>query len=113
MYEHDLVFIGSGHSHSLVLRMLAMKPIDNARLTLITNTLLTPYSGMLPGYIAGHYSEHETHLDLNKLCKAAQVRLIHGRVNGIDLANKTSVRVDILRYEYSYHLGGYSTSCSL
>jgi selenide,water dikinase len=89
MHEHDLVFIGGGHSHSLVLRMLAMKPIDNVRLTLITDTLLTPYSGMLPGYIAGHYSEKETHLDLNTLCKAAQVRLIHGRVNGIDLANKT------------------------
>lgn len=89
MHEHDLVFIGGGHSHSLVLRMLAMKPINNVRLTLITDTLLTPYSGMLPGYIAGHYSEEETHLDLNKLCKAANVRLIHGRVNGIDLANKT------------------------
>jgi selenide,water dikinase len=89
MHEHDLVFIGGGHSHSLVLRMLAMKPIDNVRLTLITDTLLTPYSGMLPGYIAGHYSEEETHLDLNKLCKAAQVRLIHGRVNGIDVTNKT------------------------
>jgi len=89
MHEHDLVFIGGGHSHSLVLRMLAMKPIDNVRLTLITDTLLTPYSGMLPGYIAGHYSEKETHLDLNTLCKAAQVRLIHGRVNGIDLVNKT------------------------
>ena len=89
MHEHDLVFIGGGHSHSLVLRMLAMKPIKNVRLTLITDTLLTPYSGMLPGYIAGHYTEEETHLDLNKLCKAAQVRLIHGRVNGLDVANKT------------------------
>ena len=89
MHEHDLVFIGGGHSHSLVLRMLAMKPIDKVRLTLITDTLLTPYSGMLPGYIAGHYSEKETHLDLNRLCKAAQVRLIHGRVNGIDVTNKT------------------------
>jgi selenide,water dikinase len=89
MHEHDLVFIGGGHSHSSVLRMLAMKPIKNVRLTLITDTLLTPYSGMLPGYIAGHYSEEETHLDLNTLCKVAQVRLIHGRVNGIDLANKT------------------------
>lgn len=89
MHEHDLVFIGGGHSHSLVLRMLAMKPIDNVRLTLITDTLLTPYSGMLPGYIAGHYSEEETHLDLNKLCKAAQVRLIHARVNGIDVTSKT------------------------
>jgi selenide,water dikinase len=89
MHEYDLVFIGGGHAHSLVLRMLAMQPIDNVRLTLITDTLLTPYSGMLPGYIAGHYSEEETHLDLNKLCKAAQVRLIHGRVNGIDVTNKT------------------------
>jgi selenide,water dikinase len=89
MHEYDLVFIGGGHCHSLVLRMLAMKPIDNVRLTLITDTLLTPYSGMLPGYIAGHYSEKETHLDLNKLCKAAQVRLIHGRVSGIDVTNKT------------------------
>ena len=89
MHEHDLVFIGGGHSHSLVLTMLAMQPINNVRLTLITDTLLTPYSGMLPGYIAGHYTEEETHLDLNKLCKAAQVRLIHGRVNGIDVINKT------------------------
>ena len=89
MHEHDLVFIGGGHSHSLVLRMLAMEPINNVRLTLITDTLLTPYSGMLPGYIAGHYTEEETHVDLNKLCKAAQVRLIHGRVNGIDVINKT------------------------
>jgi selenide,water dikinase len=89
MHEHDLVFIGGGHAHSLVLRMLAMKPIDKVRLTLITDSLLTPYSGMLPGYIAGHYSKEETHLDLNKLCRAAHVRLIHGRVSGIDLENKT------------------------
>lgn len=89
MHERDLVFIGGGHAHSLVLRALAMKPIDNVRLTLITDTLLTPYSGMLPGYIAGHYSVEATHLDLNKLCKVARVRLIHGRVNGIDVKNKT------------------------
>jgi selenide,water dikinase len=89
MHDHDLVFIGGGHTHSLVLRMLAMQPIANVRLTLITDTLLTPYSGMLPGYIAGHYSLAETHLDLNKLCQAGQIRLIHGRVCGIDVINKT------------------------
>jgi selenide,water dikinase len=93
MHEHDLVFIGGGHSHSLVLRMLAMKPIDKVRLTLITDARLTPYSGMLPGYIAGHYNEQETHLDLNKLCKAANVRLIQGRVSGIDVENKI-IRLD-------------------
>ncbi|MFQ3231533.1 selenide, water dikinase SelD [Reinekea sp.] len=88
MLERDLVFIGGGHTHALVLRMLAMKPIENVRLTLITDTLLTPYSGMLPGYIAGHYSLEETHLDLNKLCKAANVNLVHARVIGIDVTEK-------------------------
>ncbi|MFT7215482.1 MAG: selenide,water dikinase, partial [Paraglaciecola sp.] len=45
MNESDLVFIGGGHTHVLVLRMLAMNPIPNVRLTLISDTRLTPYSG--------------------------------------------------------------------
>ena len=88
MIERDLVFVGGGHSHALVLRMLAMKPIAGVRLTLVSDTLLTPYSGMLPGYLAGHYSVEETHLDLPRLCQAAQVRFIHARVTGIDLERK-------------------------
>jgi len=87
--ERDLVFIGGGHTHALVLRMLAMKPIPNVRLTLISDTILTPYSGMLPGYIAGHYSMEQTHLDLNKLAKASNARFVHGRVTGINLNSKT------------------------
>ena len=85
MNESDLVFIGGGHTHVLVLRMLAMKPISNVRLTLISDTRLTPYSGMLPGFISGHYSKAQTHIDLNKLAQAANVRFIHGRVTGLDV----------------------------
>jgi selenide,water dikinase len=88
LIERDLVFIGGGHTHALVLRMLAMKPIANVRLTLISDTILTPYSGMLPGYLAGHYSLDDTHLDLNKLCKAGNIRFIHDSVIGIDPDNK-------------------------
>lgn len=94
MNERDLVFIGGGHTHALALRMLAMNPIQNVRLTLITDTLMTPYSGMLPGYIAGHYSLEETHIDLNRLCTALNVRLIHARARGIDLAKKEVHLVD-------------------
>ena len=85
----DLVFIGGGHTHALVIKQLGMKPIANTRITLISEQTLTPYSGMLPGFVAGHYSYLDTHIDLNRLCQWANVRFLQGRVTGIDADEKT------------------------
>jgi selenide,water dikinase len=38
---------------------------------------MTPYSGMLPGYIAGHYTFDECHIDLVKVAKFGNFTLIH------------------------------------
>ncbi len=81
----DLVLIGGGHSHAVVLKMLAMCKVSGVRLTLISNSVLTPYSGMLPGLIAGHYSYEEVHVDLARLCRAVGVRFIEDTVEAIDL----------------------------
>ena len=72
----DLVLLGGGHSHVLLLRMLGMNPIPGLQVTLITPDVLTPYSGMLPGVVSGHYSEKEIHIDLVPLCKFAGARFI-------------------------------------
>ena len=82
--ERDLVFIGGGHTHALVIKQFGMKPIAGVRLTLISEQTLTPYSGMLPGFVAGHYSYLDAHIDLNRLCQWANVRFIRGTVSGID-----------------------------
>ena len=74
--QKDLVFVGGGHAHALALRMLAMAPVEGLRLTLISPASHTPYSGMLPGLVGGHYSFEQAHIDLERLCQWAGVRFI-------------------------------------
>ncbi|MGF1568449.1 MAG: selenide, water dikinase SelD [Nodosilinea sp.] len=84
----DVVLVGGGHTHALVLRKLGMVRRPGVRLTLITDLVDTPYSGMLPCHVAGHYGFDESHIDLRPLTRFAQCRLIMDRAVGLDLANQ-------------------------
>ncbi|MFC4734601.1 selenide, water dikinase SelD [Salipiger abyssi] len=82
----DLVLIGGGHTHALVLRMWGMDPLPGARVTVINPGPTAPYSGMLPGFVAGHYSREALDIDLVRLARFAGARVILGTAEGIDLA---------------------------
>ncbi len=84
----DVVLVGGGHSHALLIRKWAMQPLPGVRLTLISEHHMTPYSGMLPGLLAGHYSHEEVHIDLTRLCHWAGVRFIEARMHALDLSAK-------------------------
>ena len=101
--HQDLVLVGGGHAHALALRMLAMKPIEGLRITLISPASHTPYSGMLPGLVAGHYSFEQTHIDLARLCQWSGVRFIRAEVLAINpqaqalsLGGRPDISYDVL-----------------
>lgn len=85
----DLVLIGGGHTHALVLRSWGMNPLPGVRLTVINPGPTAPYSGMLPGFVAGHYTRDELDIDLVKLARFAGARLIAGKAIAIDPLSKT------------------------
>ena len=80
----DLVLVGGGHTHALVLRMWGMSPLPGVRLTLISPGPTAAYSGMLPGHVAGHYCREALQIDLVKLARHAGARLILGCATEID-----------------------------
>ncbi|WP_294220103.1 selenide, water dikinase SelD [uncultured Shimia sp.] len=84
----DLVLVGGGHAHALMLRMWGMKPVQGVQVTLINPGPTAPYSGMLPGHIAGHYTRDDLEIDLVKLARFAGVRVIFGAADRIDAERK-------------------------
>ena len=112
-YLRDLLLIGGGHAHVQVMRRFGMKPEAGVRLTMISRESTTPYTGMLPGFIAGEYLEQEIVIDLLKLARFADSRFIEANVERVDVVNRrvhlsggrTPIRFDAL----SINTGGDCT----
>lgn len=83
-----LVLLGGGHSHVAVLKNLAEAPIPGVKLTLITPYPQVMYSGMLPGFIAGHYEQNECHVNVATLAHFAKSEVISAHVAGLDTGNR-------------------------
>ncbi len=98
----DLVLVGGGHSHAIALRMWGMNPLPDVRLTLISDVTYTPYSGMLPGFVAGFYDYEETHIDLRRLAYFAGANFLRDKVVGLDLEKKQVICGDRppVRFDY-------------
>ena len=87
-----LVLAGGGHAHLAVLDALARDPLRDVEVTLVTPASKQAYSGMLPGWIAGHYARPEIEIDLESLARRANVTLLRDCIVDMD-ANRRCVAV--------------------
>ena len=85
----DLVLVGGGHAHVLALRKISMRRPQGLRITLVSESEFTPYSGMLPGLVAGHYGYEDTHIDLARFCKSLGVRFVRAEACGLNISDQT------------------------
>lgn len=79
-----VVLVGGGHTHALVLHALKNKPLQDADITIVNPGQTAPYSGMLPGFIAGHYTRSDLDIDLQKLSEQVGAKRIDGRAVSMD-----------------------------
>ena len=79
-----LLLLGGGHAQVQVIKALGADPPPDATVVLINRSRYTPYSGMLPGLIAGHYTYADSHIDLARLCARAHVAFIEQEAVALD-----------------------------
>lgn len=83
-----IVLVGGGHTHALVLHALKARPLRHAEITIINPGTTAPYSGMLPGFVAGHYGRAELDIDLQALAASLGATLLDARAVGLDPARR-------------------------
>jgi selenide,water dikinase len=89
-----LVLLGGGHAHVEVLRQFGLHPAPGVELTLVSPDRHTPYSGMLPGLVAGHYDFHDAHIDLEPLARYAGARFVQTTARALDPAVRCVMLAD-------------------
>ncbi len=104
-----LVIIGGGHAHVEVLRQVGLARPRDVEITLVSPDRYTPYSGMLPGLVAGHYTFGQCHIDLQPLAQYAGARLLLAHARALDASRRVVTLSD--GTELAYDVASIDVGC--
>lgn len=98
-----LVLLGGGHAHLHVLRDLARRADETISVTLVSPMPVAYYSGMIPGWFAGHYALEDCGIDLLTLAGRAHAAfagspavLVNPGMRDVILASSQVIPYDVL-----------------
>lgn len=89
-----LLLVGAGHAHALVLRDWAHRPLPGIELTVVSPQAYAPYSGMVPGWLAGHYRLEHIGIDFERLAAHAGARWQVGELHALDADRRIATLAD-------------------
>ena len=95
-----LLLVGGGHAHALFLRQWHKQPVPGVNVVVIDPHKMVPYTGMLPGFVAGHYEAADLYIDLQQLTSAAGGTLVTDSVAHIDPEQKIAKTASGQVYQY-------------
>jgi len=84
-----LVMLGAGHAHVHMLSTLAAQPLAGVQITLVAPYPRQLYSGMVPGFVAGHYALDDCVIPLAPFLKGAAVTWLPRSATGLDATQRT------------------------
>lgn len=79
-----LLLVGAGHAHAQVLRDWARAPMPGVELVVVSPQPLAPYSGMVPGWLAGTYRFEDIVIDFEALARAAGARWVQDELHTLE-----------------------------
>ncbi len=96
------MLVGGGHAHVQVLRRFLMEPPERLRVTVVVDTPIAVYSGMVPGCVAGQYEPAELEIDVLPLARRAGAEVVLSAMIAIDpeersvaVAGRPPIRYDL------------------
>ncbi len=112
--KKTLLLAGAGHAHIGMLRRLSAARLKNpdtieADIHLISEQPQTIYSGMLPGWMAGHYQLHDISIDIKSLCVRAGVRFIQQSLVQVNAASNKVVTTGDKQTDFDYDVLSLNT----
>ncbi len=84
-----LLLIGGGHAHVEVLRSFGEQRLEGAQIVVATPYPWLTYSGMVPGFVAGHYSIDDCTIDVARVAARAHATLVLSPVVSMDARART------------------------
>ncbi|MGC8121034.1 FAD-dependent oxidoreductase [Marinobacter sp. VGCF2001] len=97
-----LVLLGAGHAHMVALQHFARHPLPDTELVVITPSSWQYYSGMIPGWVAGHYRLDQCRVPVEPMVTAAGGQLVLDRADGLKAKEQVITLASGKRLTYDF-----------